>query len=187
VNTRFADRAEAGRALVERLDLFVVRKLGAPHQPELAIGAIASGDVQVLSRDLIAQLGVSPARLAEKIRTQQQELERRDRRYRGDRPFPALEGLTVIVVDDGLATGSTMTAALEALRKHAPRSVIVAVPCAPEQVPSRILSAADEFIAVSQPRDFVAVGQCYRRFDQTTDEEVRSILARHHDADQSSG
>lgn len=170
---------QVARALGAPMDVLVVRKLGAPFQPELAIGAIASGGVQVLSRELIAQLDVGQARLDEEIAKQRDELERREHQYRDDRPFPDLKDKTLVVVDDGLATGSTMEAAIKALREHQPRAVIVAVPCAPKRVSPRILSGADEFIAVSQPYDFMAVGQCYRRFDQTSDEEVRDILARH--------
>lgn len=170
---------QVARALKAPLDVLVVRKLGAPGQPELAIGAIASGGVQVLSRGLITELGVSEARLAAEIDSQREELARRERQYRGDRPFPELQDKTLLVVDDGLATGATMEAAVQALRQQAPRAIIVAVPVAPKQVSSALLSAVDEFIAVNQPPDFMAVGQFYRRFDQTTDEEVRAILATH--------
>ncbi len=170
---------EVARALGVPLDVLVVRKLGAPGQPELAIGAIASGGVRVLSHDLISQLHVSESRLASEVEKQREELERRERQYRGDRPFPDLEGKTVLVVDDGLATGSTMEAAVKALRQHGPRAIVVAVPVAPRHVSAGLLSAADEFIAIYQPPDFMAVGQFYRRFDQTSDEEVRGILAAH--------
>ncbi|MEE4303047.1 MAG: phosphoribosyltransferase [Wenzhouxiangella sp.] len=168
---------EVASALGAPLDVLVVRKLGAPGQPELAIGAIASGGVQVLSRELIEQLHVSASRLATEIEKQLKELDRRERQYRGDRPFPDLEGKTLLVIDDGLATGSTMEAAVRALRQHEPRAIIVAVPVAPSHVSSSLLSAADEFIAVERPQNFMAVGQFYRRFDQTSDEQVRDILA----------
>lgn len=171
--------AEVAQALQAPMDVLVVRKLGAPGQPELAIGAIASGGVKVLSRDLIAQLGVSESRLAAEVEKQREKLRDRERRYRGNRPFPDPEGRTLVVVDDGLATGSTMEAAIEALRARRPRAIIVAVPCAPRRVSPRILAQADEFVAVSQPPHFMAVGECYRQFDQTSDEEVRNALARH--------
>lgn len=171
--------AQVARVLKSPLDVLVVRKLGAPGQPELAIGAIASGGVEVLSRDVIAQLHVSESRLDAEIEKQRDELARREHLYRGNRPFPELENRTLVVVDDGLATGSTMEAAVKALRQHAPRAIIVAVPVAPRRVSSELLSDADEFIAVEQPLDFMAVGQFYRRFDQTTDEEVREILESH--------
>lgn len=167
------------RDLDAPLDVLVVRKIGAPGHEEFAIGAIASGNVRVLSHNIIDQLGISPERLDELVERQQAELERRERQYRGDRPFPDLEDQTVIVVDDGLATGSTMEAAVKALRQHHPRKIIVAVPVAPPNIPSELSAAADEVIAVHQPPDFQAVGQFYRRFSQTSDDEVRELLAAH--------
>lgn len=163
-------------ALRAPLDALVVRKLGAPGQPELAIGALASGGILVRSDELIERLGVSDAQLNAEIGRQRRELQRREDRYRGRRPFPDLSGKTVVLVDDGLATGSTMEAAVRAVRSRGPATVIVAVPVAPRGVAPRLLSAVDRFVALMQPPNFSAVGQWYRQFNQTSDEEVREIL-----------
>lgn len=168
--------APVARALDAPLDVLVVRKIGAPGQPELAIGAIAGDGVQVLFQATIAALRVGESWLAAEIERQQKELARRQALYRGDRPFPDLAGRTVVLVDDGVATGATMEAAARALRQRKPERIVIAVPVAPEDVNRSLLEAADEFIAVHQPRYFHAVGQFYEHFDQTTDEEVRRLL-----------
>jgi putative phosphoribosyl transferase len=168
--------APVARALDAPLDVLVVRKIGAPGQPELAIGAIAADGVQVLFHAAIAALHVSDSWVAAEIERQQEELTRRQTLYRDDRPFPDLAGRTVVLVDDGVATGATMEAAARALRQRKPKRIVIAVPVAPEDVNRSLVEAADEFIAVHQPRFFHAVGQFYERFDQTTDQEVRTLL-----------
>ena len=171
------------RALDAPLDVLVVRKIGAPGQPELAIGAIAGDGVQVLFQATIAALRVGESWLDAEIERQQKGLARRQALYRGDRPFPDLAGRTVVLVDDGVATGATMEAAARALRQRKPERIVIAVPVAPEDVNQSLLKAADEFIAVHQPRYFHAVGQFYEHFDQTTDEEVRRLLQHFDDTE----
>jgi predicted phosphoribosyltransferase len=170
--------SEVARALGAPLDVFVVRKLGVPGHEELAMGAIASGGVCVLNRDTVRALDV-PARLIEAVaRREIQELRRRERAYRDDRPAPAVRGRTVILVDDGLATGSTMRAAVEALRRLGPARVVVAVPVAAPATCAEFRGVADECVCVTTPEPFFAVGAWYDDFSQTTDEEVRELLAR---------
>jgi len=168
---------EVARALDAPLDVFVVRKIGYPENPELAIGAIASGDVTVLSNDLIGQLGVPRAAVDAAIARERDELARRERAYRAGRPPLALAGKTVLLVDDGLATGATMRAAVAAVRKLAPRSIVVAVPVASPRACDDAAAAADACVCVSAPPDFSAVGEWYADFGQTTDEEVRDLLS----------
>ena len=160
------------------LDVYVVRKLGLPGHEELAFGAIASGGVRVLNRELIERLGL-PAEWIEAIDAKERrELERREHAYRGDTPPPELTGRTVILVDDGLATGSTMTAAVEAVRMDDPASVVVAVPVAAPEVCEALASLADEVVCVATPRPMHAVGLWYEDFSQTSDEEVHDLLRR---------
>ena len=168
---------EVARALDAPLDVFVVRKVGHPGNPELAIGAIASGGVTVLSHDLIGQLGVGRTALDAAIARERQELERRERAYRQGRPPLALGGKTVLLIDDGLATGATMRAAVAAVRKLSPRSIVVAVPVASPQACDDAAAAADGCVCLSTPPDFMAVGEWYADFGQTTDEEVREFLS----------
>ena len=163
-------------ALGAPLDVFVVGKLGAPQQPELALGAIASGGTMVLNDDIVRALGVDAARLQPIIDAQREEVEARERRYRGDRPPLDLRGRTVVLVDDGLATGATRRAAVGAVRSAA-SVVIVAVPVgAPESV-AMLRREVDRVEAVSTPSGFSAVGLWYRDFHQVSDEEVRRLLA----------
>ena len=168
--------AEVAAALHAPLDVMVVRKLGAPGQPELAMGAIASGGAYVVNPEVVAQ--VSHEQLDDVIKHEREELVRREREYRGDRAFPDVAGRTVIVIDDGFATGATMRAAVQAMRQYNPREVIVAVPVAPPHVQDSTLREADRFIALLQPTPFYAVGQWYRRFDQTEDIEVTTLLKK---------
>ena len=168
---------EVASALHAPLDVMVVRKLGAPFQPELAIGAIASGNVRVINEDLVASIwGLDESVIDEIAARESVELERRERLYRGDRPMPNLEQRDVVLVDDGLATGATMRAAVEAVRARQPSKIIVAVPTGSEDAVRSIGRISDRVICLDTPAFFHAVGQSYRRFDQTTDEEVRELL-----------
>lgn len=169
---------EVAKALGAPLDVFVVRKLGLPWHEELAMGAIASGGVRVLDPDLLRAARVSEADLARVTAAEQAELERRERQYRGDRPFPDLRGKTVILVDDGLATGSTMRAAVAALRQEGPSRIVVAVPVAAPETCDAFGDIADEVVCAETPEPFRAVGLWYNDFSQTTDEEVHELLER---------
>jgi predicted phosphoribosyltransferase len=169
---------EVARALEAPLDIFLVRKLGAPGHPEFAIGAIASGGVRVLSHDVIAELGIPPQMIEQLAERERLEIERRDKAYYGDRPTRSLRGRIVIVVDDGLATGSTMEAAVKALREHHPAKIIVAAPVGAMDSCRRLRALADEAICLQTPDPFNAVGQWYQVFDQTTDAEVVDLLQR---------
>jgi putative phosphoribosyl transferase len=169
---------EVATALNVPLDVFVVRKLGLPWHEELAMGALASGGVRILDDDLIRVARVSPEDVERVVAAEQAELERREKQYRGDRPFPDLTGKTVILVDDGLATGSTMRAAVAALRQEGPRNVVVAVPVAAPETCDAFRGIADEIVCAATPEPFYAVGLWYEDFSQTTDEEVHAALDR---------
>jgi predicted phosphoribosyltransferase len=168
--------AEVAAHLHAQLDVFLVRKLGAPGQPELAIGAIAAGGAEVLSRELIDELDIPPGLVETVIARERVELSRRDRAFRGNRPSPVLRGRIVILVDDGLATGATMEAAVVAIRRLEPARLVVAVPVASSQACERLRKLADELVSVAVPPFFSAVGQWYDDFSQTTDDEVRQLL-----------
>jgi predicted phosphoribosyltransferase len=168
--------AEVARELGAPLDVFMVRKLGVPGHEELAMGAIASGGVRVLNPEVIDALHI-PERAIEMIaQREQRELERRERAFRGDRPAPALRGKTAILVDDGLATGATMRAAVTALRALEPARIVVAVPVGAEETCERFRDDADEVICALTPRPFEAVGLWYENFGQTSDAEVQAAL-----------
>ena len=169
--------AEVARALGAPVDVFLVRKLGVPGQPELAMGAIAEGGVRVLTQDLIAQLGIPAAAIDQVAAHERLELERRERLYRGDRQRPAVRDRTVLVIDDGLATGATMEAAVVALKSLHPAAVVVAVPVGAHDTCRRLARIADRVVAVATPEPFSAVGLWYGDFSQTTDDEVRGVLA----------
>lgn len=158
------------------LDVLVVRKLGTPGHEELAMGAIASGGGRALNRDLVAGLRVSATALERVEAAERAELERRERAYRDQKPFPVLHGQTVILVDDGLATGATMRAAIDAVKRQSPAHVVVAVPTAPPDVCAALEQEVDEVISVIQPEPFVAVGLWYEHFPQVSDDEVRAAL-----------
>jgi predicted phosphoribosyltransferase len=168
--------ARVARALGAPLDVFVVRKLGVPGHEELAMGAIASGGVRVVNEQVVARLGLGEADLRRVAEVEGRELARREQRYREGRAPPDLAGRVVILVDDGLATGSTMRAAVAAARRHDPARVVVAVPTAPASTCQRLREEADEVICATTPRPFRAVGYSYRSFPQTSDEEVRALL-----------
>jgi putative phosphoribosyl transferase len=171
---------EVARALDAPLDVIVVRKLGVPFQPELGMGAIGEGDVRVLNAEVVRLAGVSSVELAAVERRERTELERRARRYRGDR-FPVLlEGKTVVIVDDGIATGSTARAACQVARAQGAARVILAVPVASPDWTDRLAGDADEFACVDTPEPFFGVGQFYADFSQTSDDEVIGCLERGH-------
>lgn len=176
---------QVARALGAELDVLVVRKIGVPGQPEFAMGAIASGGVEVLDHKLIRALGVDRAQVDAVVETERAELARRERAYRGDRPPPRVAGRTVLVVDDGLATGASMRAALSAVRSLGPARLVVAVPVAPRGIEDQFRDLADEVVCVSRPADFRAVGAHYRHFGQTGDAEVQSLLAAARDGEAS--
>ena len=169
---------EVAKALHAPLDVFVVRKLGVPGHEEYAMGALAGGGVRVLNDEIVQRLGISDAAVDAATRDELRELERRERLYRGGRPLPELRGRTVIVVDDGLATGSTMLAAVKALRAQQPARIVVAVPTAATETCAQLRSDADEVVCATTPEPFRAVGMWYDDFSQTSDEEVRELLAR---------
>lgn len=171
---------EIAEALRLPLDVLVVRKLGLPSQPELAMGAIASGGALVRNDEVVGYLGGREDAFEAVRAREQAELERRERDFRGDRPPHDLRGRTGILVDDGLATGATMEAAVRALRALGARRVVVAVPVASPEARDRIAAVADEVVCLAAPMYFSAVGQWYRDFAQTSDEEVRDLLARAH-------
>jgi predicted phosphoribosyltransferase len=168
--------ARVAEALGAPLDVFVVRKLGVPGHEELAMGAIASGGVQVVNEQVAGRLGLGEADLRRAAEAEGRELARREQRYREGRPPPDLRGKIVLLVDDGLATGSTMRAAVAAVRQLGPARVVVAVPTAPASTCQRLAEEADEVVCASTPRPFRAVGYSYRSFPQTSDEEVRTLL-----------
>lgn len=165
------------QALGVPLDVFVVRKLGVPGQEELAMGAIASGGVRVLNQEVIRGLGISAATIDAVAEREARELERRARAYRDDRPAAEVAGRTVILVDDGLATGSTMRAAAAALRQRKPARIVIAVPAAAPETCAELRSEADEVVCAITPEPFHAVGLWYESFGQTSDDEVRALLA----------
>jgi len=168
---------EVARELGLPLDVFIVRKLGVPGHEELAMGAIASGGVRVLNRQVIDDLGLPEAAIEAVTAAELAELQRRERLYRAQRPPLDLLGRTVILVDDGLATGSTMRAAVAAVREQGAARVIVAVPVAPPYTCDTLARQADEVICPLRPHNFEAVGQWYEDFAQTTDDEVSALLA----------
>ena len=169
---------EVASALALPLDVLVVRKLGLPSQPELAMGAIASGGAIVLNRDVLRHLRGGDDALESVRARETAELLRRERQYRGDQPPLEMSGRTAIVVDDGLATGATMEAAVRALAALGAKRIIVAVPVASVEARERVATVADEVVCPYTPEYFSAVGQWYRDFDQTSDEEVRDLLQR---------
>ncbi|MGX2042066.1 phosphoribosyltransferase [Methylocaldum sp. MU1018] len=169
---------EVARALKAPLDLLIVRKLGMPGYEELAMGAIASGGVSVLNRNVVSAYRISAETIEKVAAKERLELERRERLYRGDRPYPEFEGRCIVVVDDGIATGATMRAGLAALRQRNPARTVVAVPLAPRETVERLRAEVDEVICLATPEPFYAVGQGYQDFPQTGDDEVRRILAR---------
>jgi putative phosphoribosyl transferase len=171
---------EVAKALDAELDVLIVRKLGVPQQPELAMGAISSGDAMYLNEQIIKMAGISQGEIDAVLMQERRELTRRELLYRDARPTVKVEGRTVIIIDDGIATGASMHAALLALRGKKPEHIVVAVPVAPLDAADRFRGVADEFVCLLSPRDFQAVGQFYEDFSATQDDEVRALLADAH-------
>lgn len=169
---------EVAAELGADIDLMIVRKLGVPGHSELAMGAIASGGIRVLNPHVVSSLGIGEGAIEEVAREEARELERREHAYRGARPRPIIHGRCVILVDDGVATGATMRAAIEALRRQKPEKIVVAVPVAPPDTVSRLRGEADEVVCLASPETFWAIGQWYVEFPQLTDEAVREGLAQ---------
>ena len=168
--------SEVARKLGLPLDIFLVRKLGVPGYEELAMGAIASGGVRVMNEDVLRQISVSESTIEAVTRREERELLRREEAYRGDRPRLDVKDLTVILVDDGLATGATMRAAVKALRRQGPKRLVVAVPTAAPDTCDEFRAEVDEILCAMTPTPFYAVGAWYEDFSQTTDEEVQQLL-----------
>jgi predicted phosphoribosyltransferase len=169
---------EVARELGAPRDVFLVRKLGVPGYEELAMGAVATGGVRVLNDEIVRGLGISEHEIDAAAARELQELARRERLYRGDRPPPDIAGRTVILVDDGLATGATMRAAIAAVRQRQPARIVVAVPTASPDTCEALKAEADDVVCAMTPEPFLAVGHWYEDFTQTTDDEVRELLAR---------
>lgn len=167
---------EVATALGARLDLMLVRKLGTPGNKELAMGAIARGGVRVMNEDVLRYRHISAEDVEAVAQEESQELQRRERAYRGDRPWPQLAGQQVILVDDGLATGATMRAAIEATRQQSAAGIIVAAPVAPMETVTLLRHVVDQVVCLFIPEFFYAIGQWYRVFDQTSDQEVQDLL-----------
>lgn len=169
---------EIARTLGIPLDVITVRKLGAPGQRELAMGAIASGGVRILNPEVVGPLGVSSEEIVRVVANERAELERRERSYRGERPPLPVRGKAVILVDDGVATGATIRVAIQALRQIEPERIVVAVPVAPSETVARLRVEAEEVVVLSTPSPFVAISLWYESFSQIDDLEVRSMLRR---------
>ncbi|MBD2413659.1 phosphoribosyl transferase [Nostoc calcicola FACHB-389] len=167
---------EVAKALNAPLDVLVVRKLGVPDREELAMGAIASGGVRILNKHIINLVNISDEVIARVAVQEERELKRREELYRGNYPFPDLRERTVILVDDGLATGATMWAAIVAVRKQQPAAIIIAVPVAARETYQQLEPEVDQIACVSTPSPFYSVGLWYENFPQTTDEEVQELL-----------
>lgn len=169
---------EVAMTLGAELDVLPVRKIGVPGQRELAMGAVASGGALYVDRDTMRAADVSQVQFDEVLAQEQVELTRREALYRGDRPQPAVEGRTVVVVDDGIATGATMKAAILALRARQPARIVAALPVAPSGIETEFIDIADVFVCIAQPTLFFSVGQHYEDFGEITDDQVRTLLQR---------
>lgn len=167
---------EVAKGLRAPLDVFVLRKLGVPGREEFAFGAIASGGVRILDRDTVEGLGITGLDIQRVTLAEEKELERREQAYRGARPPLDISGLTAILVDDGIATGSSMRAAIRALRQMKPSRIVIAVPVAPVSTCNRLQFEADELVCLEMPEPFYGVGQFYDDFSQVSDEEVKDLL-----------
>ena len=172
--------ARVAEELGAPLDVFLVRKLGVPGHEELALGAIASGGARVLNHDVIDQFRISPETIAKVVAAEERELHRRESAYRGKRPFPALDGKTVILVDDGAATGASMRVAVLAVRQLCPRAIIAAIPVASPEAALLLARVADRCTCIMEPDPFYGVGMWYGDFSEVSDAEVRLLLADAH-------
>lgn len=170
--------SEVAQQLKVALDIFIVRKLGVPGREELAMGAIASGGVTVVNEELVTMLGITEDAIARVAQQEEEELRRREELYRNGRPAMELKNKIVILIDDGLATGSSMRAAVLAVRQKSPRRLVVAVPVGSASVCQQLLSQADEAVCLRTPEPFLAVGQWYESFSQVSDDEVKSLLQK---------
>lgn len=172
---------EIAQALNAPLDVVVVRKLGLPDNPELAMGALASGGVRIINQQIVNEIKIPDEVIARVAAQEQRELERRENMYRGDEPFPELTGRKVILVDDGLATGATMSAAVIAVRHKNPQEIVIAVPVAAPETYQQLQPKVDKMVCIATPSQFYSVGMWYEDFPQTTDAEVHELLnkARH--------
>jgi len=171
---------EVAKALNAPLDVCIVRKLGVPSHKELAMGAIASGGVRILNYDVVGWLNISSGTIEEVATHELKELQRRDRVYRGDRPPPNVKDNTIILIDDGIATGSTMRAAITIFHQQKPGQIVVATPVAPLSVCKELQALVDEFVCILMPEPFYAIGLWYENFTQTTDAQVRQLLKKSH-------
>jgi putative phosphoribosyl transferase len=171
---------EVAQALHVPLDVFIVRKLGVPGHEELAMGAIATGGVIVLNNEVVNMLHIPPRIINAVAAREAKELQRREHLYRDDRPLPGVKGKTVILVDDGLATGSTMRAAIEALKQEHPAHIVVAVPVGAPQTCEELSQQVSEVVCAQTPEPFYGVGYWYQNFEQTSDQEVHDLLAKAH-------
>ena len=169
---------EVAKAFKAPLDVFLVRKLGLPNQPELAMGAIASGGVRVMNENVVRRSGVSEQQVEEIVNEEQKKLQEREEIYRGARPEIGIHGKTVLLVDDGLATGASMQAAVSALKEFDPEKIVVAVPTAPRDTCQEFESLVDEVVCLRTPSPFWGVGGSYQNFSQTSNEEVRELLEK---------
>jgi len=169
---------EVAQALAAPLDLMLVRKLGTPGHRELAMGAIASGSAEVINEEVVRSLGIAPEAIERVTITEREELKRREQAYRGQRLWPSLAHQCVILVDDGLATGATMRAAVAAVRTQQPARIVVAVPVAPPDTIALLRREADEVVCCAEPEPFNAIGQWYVDFSQVSDNEVREMLGK---------
>lgn len=169
---------EIAQQLKLPLDICLVRKLGVPGRKELAMGAIAPGGVKVINREIVSLLQIASETIEQVALQEQQELERRDRAYRGQRPFPIIKNRTIILVDDGIATGATLKAAITVLKQQQPQRIIVAVPVAPPLVCQDLATMVDQVVCLCMPDDLHSISLWYEDFAQTTDDEVRFLLAQ---------
>ncbi len=167
---------EVAKALGAPLDIILVRKLGVPGEQELAMGAIASGGVRVLNEDVVRMIGIPASVIDSVAAKEQRELERRERLYRGDHPAPDIAGKTIILVDDGIATGATVRAAIALVRQQKPAAIVVATPVAPVSTCNELQADVDDLVCVMEPESFFAIGFWYESFPQTTDDEIRQLL-----------
>ena len=169
---------EIAQELSAPLDVFIVRKLGVPGQEELAMGAIASGGTVIFNEPIVRALNLEKSSIDRILQSEQEELARRERLYRGNQPYPALLGKTIILVDDGIATGATMRAAIKGLRSYKPASIVIAVPVAARSTCEEMAGLVDKIVCPLEPINFCAVGLWYEHFPQTSDSEVCELLAK---------